>query len=288
MIRKTLLALACLAACLVGAGFVGELHRASDSIAILRPVCAIACALGLCVARNRGLRLALAGVALLGLVTTGVHGLAQKPGHDLRLYTKNLGYHTTQMSDLVADIAAAKVDVVMLQEVTARNAPLLEALQPAFAHQHVCRFSGRIGIALASRHPFDGAPLCSESRALLAVPIRRAGQRLWAVSVHIPWPWPYDTAANEQAATRVLAGLDGPVVMAGDFNMLPWSGRVQRIADLTETRLAGPMRATLHVKSIPLPIDLVLAPGGGRIDTRPLFGSDHRGVVADVSVWGAP
>ena len=285
MIRKTLIGCAVLAACFVVAGFLGQVHRGTDSISILRPVFGVGCLFGVLLARLVWLRLLLGGIAIVAVVTVGVHFLPQGPGGDIRVYSKNLGYRNVEMQEVVADIEAAGVDVVMLQEVTAENEYILEALQASFPYQHLCRFSGRIRIALVSRHAFAGDPVCSDRRALLAVPIALGDQQIWAVSAHIPWPWPYDTAENEIAAMDVLSRLDGPVVIAGDFNMVPWAGRVRRVAALTDTRLAGPVRPTLYFKNVPLPIDLVMAPGGGAVERRPLFGSDHMGVVADLSVW---
>lgn len=285
MIRKALLGISILAAFFIVAGFLGQVHRGADSIAILRPVFGIGCILGVILTRSIWLRTVLAGTALLALYTVAVHFLPQEPGGHIRIYSKNLGYKNTEVHQIVTDIELSNVDIVMLQEVTAQNGFILQALQNSFPFQHLCKFSGRIGIALVSRHPFAGAPECSDWRALLAAPIEIGDQRLWAVSAHIPWPWPYDNIDNENAATKVLLGLDGPVVVAGDFNMVPWARRVGRVLAMTDTQLAGPVRPTLYFMNIPLPIDLVMAPGGGSVETRPFLGSDHLGIVADLSVW---
>ncbi|MHA3913222.1 endonuclease/exonuclease/phosphatase family protein [Halovulum sp. GXIMD14793] len=141
-----------------------------------------------------------------------------------------------------------------------------------------------LGIAVLSRHPFSGPPKCSDWRAVAAAPIMIGGQEVWIVSLHIHWPWPFQSAEAEAAAAGVLTPLQGPTVIAGDFNMLPWTQRVQRIARMTGTRLAGPAQFTFSRRNIPLPIDLVLAPGGGQVRMRPLIGSDHAGVVADISL----
>jgi endonuclease/exonuclease/phosphatase (EEP) superfamily protein YafD len=285
MLRTSFLGLTLLAACLVAAGFLGQLHRGTDSISILRPVFGFACIFGVILTRSIWLRLIFGGTALLAVYTVGVHFLPQESGGDIRIYSKNLGYRNTEMQGIVADIEAADGDVVMLQEVTLQNDYILRSLQMSFPYQHLCRFSGRIGIALVSRHPFVDDPVCSDWRAVLAAPILLDGQHLWVVSAHIPWPWPHDSVENEMASTKVLSVLEGPIVIAGDFNMVPWAGRVGRIASMTDTQLAGPVRPTLYFRNFPLPIDLVMAPGGGSMETRPLLGSDHLGIVADLLVW---
>ena len=83
---------------------------------------------------------------------------------------------------------------------------------------------------------------------------------------------------------ELLSGLNAPIVLAGDFNTLPWTHRMTGAMRLTGTQRAGPTPLTLWHRRmrIPLPLDYVLSPGGGRVEARPLFGSDHMGLVADV------
>ena len=81
-----------------------------------------------------------------------------------------------------------------------------------------------------------------------------------------------------------MRSLDGKVVVAGDFNIFPWTSRVERITAITKTKVAGPARFTLTYLNIPLPIDFVLSQNGGSIEKRPLLGSDHAGLVADLAL----
>lgn len=268
----------------VAIGFLPNLHRATDTISLLRPGFGLMCLIGLGFSRSILMRLALGIAGLAALLTVAPPFFPQAPGADLRLYSKNILASNTQMSRLAEDIIEAAPDVVMLQEVSTANDGLLRKLRARFPHQHLCRFSGWSGIAVLSRHPFSGPPKCSDWRAVAAAPIMIGGQEVWIVSLHIHWPWPFQSAEAEVAAAGVLTSLQGPTVIAGDFNMLPWTQRVQRIARMTGTRLAGPARFTFSRRNIPLPIDLVLAPGGGQVRMRPLIGSDHAGVVADISL----
>ena len=43
-----------------------------------------------------------------------------------------------------------------------------------------------------------------------------------------------------------------------------------------------PVRPTFWLEGVPLLLDHVHAPGGGQVTYRPLLGSDHLGVLADV------
>ena len=283
--RGLLLVVASAAALLVLIGFLGQFHRGADSVSIARPLFGLVCLLAAFIARSLLMRLVFATTALVAFSTVVVFFLPQEPGGDIRVYSKNLWYGNTDIKAVVTDIEASDVEVVMLQEISPRNDAVLKLLVSGFPHQHFCQFPGWNGIALVSRYPFAGDPICSNLRAVLVVPIWVDNKRIWVVSAHMPWPWPYHSAEIEKATETILSDLDGPVVIGGDFNLVPWSGRVGRITSITNTQVAGPVRPTFYLRNIPLPIDLIMAPGGGSAETRPLLGSDHAGVVADLKLW---
>ena len=265
-------------------GWTSGVHRSADTIAMLRRVFAVVLLMAGLAAKTRIMRFTFGLAGAFGLASALVFLLPQDPGTDLRLYAKNLLFRNDQIDALQRDISAAKVDVVMLQEISERNAGLKTLLATEFPHQHKCQFTGKIAIAVLSKHPFVSAPKCTQARALAAAQIDLDGRPVWVVSAHIPWPWPFDHAAAEQDAEALLATLQGDIVVAGDFNTFPWSPRLQRIRAMTNTRVAGPTHPTLAYRRMPLPLDHVLAPGGGAVSYRPLLGADHRGLVADISL----
>ncbi len=272
-----------LAALGVAVGFLGWWVPAWDSLALVRPVFAILCLLGVFLLRPGWLRALVAAAAIAGAVTILPVFAGQKGGGDLRLYAKNLWSGNTNYRAVADDILATDVDIVMLQEVSQRNNRILLLLSGEFPYQHFCERSSWMGDAVLSRLPFAGEPVCSQGRAMALAPLNVGGQRVWAASVHIPWPWPYESADNEAEAAAMLTGLDAPVVVAGDFNMFPWTARVRRIAAAGDLQLAGPAQKTLTLWRMPMMIDHVLAPKGGQVARRPLLGSDHHGLVADVA-----
>jgi len=280
--RSLATTLASLSVLLIGYGYAPDIHRSADAIALLRPLFGVTCLLGLFATRV-WMRGTFGLAALVTLASIAALALPQPPGPDLRLYSKDLYHSNQQVEAVVADIREAGADVIMLQEMTEINARIIKLLAEDFPHQHVCRFSGRLRIAVVSRIPFAGDGLCTRNRALAAVQVMLNSQKVWMVSVHIPWPWPTDTAETEAEVEAFLAALNGPIVVAGDFNSFPWTPRVQRIARITDTQLAGPMRPTFHLRGVPLPIDHVLSPGGGSVSLRPKLGSNHRGLVANIS-----
>lgn len=283
--RQAVLGIAAMAACVLLYGWLGApVHRSADTVDLLRPIMALAVLGGAWAAKTGVIRVCYAGLGLVGLGPVLILLLAQPAGGDLRIYAKNLTSTNDRVLDLANDIELAQVDIVVLQELSMKNAGLPTALKPNFEHQHICRFPPSIAIAVLSRAPFAAEPVCSSHRAMAAAQIDLGEQLVWVVSTHIPWPWPWKTATNEMAAETLIANLDGPVVIAGDLNAFPWTGRVRRLARLSGTRLAGPMRPTLYLRGVPLPLDHVLAPRGGAIEVRPLFGSDHHGIVADIGL----
>lgn len=267
----------------VFAGFAGPVHPAFDSISLLRLPLAALCLCLLVFPMRRRLRLLLLTAAVAGLVTTVPLFLGGKTPSDLRVYSKNLWYRNGNLPAIADDIRASDADVVMLQEVSRNNRFLMRALADDYPHQHLCAFSGWSGLAVLSRTPIlDTA--CSDGRSAAAAQIALADGPVWAVSVHLTWPFPYSNAAAAQRAVDLIAGLDGPVVMGGDFNIFPWAGSVARLQAAAGLAPAQPIRPTYDLQGIPLLLDHVHAPGGGSASYRPLLGSDHLGVLADVSL----
>jgi len=94
-----------------------------------------------------------------------------------------------------------------------------------------------------------------------------------------PWPdiqWPL-----LEESIPVLQNLDANTVVAGDFNTLYWTAAAQKVGTLTRTRPIRTKRSTFFLWNVGLHLDQVWA-SGGRAHVRPRFGSDHRGIVADV------
>jgi endonuclease/exonuclease/phosphatase (EEP) superfamily protein YafD len=105
---------------------------------------------------------------------------------------------------------------------------------------------------------------------------------VWIVSVHLHWPWPHTQQDHVAVLLPVLAGLEGSVVMGGDFNMVRWAHSVRQMAVAARATPAGPSSGTYlgFAPLMRLPIDHVFSPGGGRLELRPPLGSDHLGLLA--------
>ncbi|TNF19494.1 MAG: endonuclease [Rhodobacteraceae bacterium] len=267
-------------------GQAGGLHPLGDSLAVLQvPALALA-ALGLAWVRWPAW---LRGLVLLAVVVLALLRLADwtwpgpVPEDPVTLYQKNLRFDGIDAAAFRAEIGATAPDLITLQEVSRRNAPLVADPGADYATRHHCAGGGVGGTAVLARFPaVPGSAVCL--RGMAAIALEGPEGRFWLVSVHLHWPWPYGQAEHSAALLARLEGLEGPVVIGGDFNMVPWSHRLRAFARASRSDLVRPIGATLWRSWVPLPIDHVLAPCGGGRKARPELGSDHRGVLARISL----
>ncbi|MGJ8622194.1 MAG: endonuclease/exonuclease/phosphatase family protein [Yoonia sp.] len=268
----------------VALGFAGAVHPAFDSLSLLRLPLAVLCLAALVFGMGAWLRLLLLASAVAGLVTTvPLHfgGHDGQAGDGLRIYSKNLLYDNAGLALVAEDIRQSGASVVMLQEVRRLRGGILGDLSESYPYQHFCRFPGGTAVAVLSRWPIRDR-LCARGGVLAAALIDTDAGTVWAGAVYLPWPFPYGNAEAADAAVEVLEALDGPVVLAGDFNIFPWANSVRRIQRTAGLKPALPIRPTFDLYGVPLFLDHVHAPDGGAVRYRPALGSDHLGVVADV------
>ncbi len=274
---------------LVLASWAGPLHPAGDTLSVLRVPLLVLAALALIwTTWPRRLRWSVAGLCLLALgQVVWMKYQTPTPG-GFTVYQKNLWYRNPQHEALAAEILGQKPDVVTLQEVSRQNERVLDLLRADYPHQQRCASRGW-SVVVLSRHPVvAGQTLCSVGRGLAGVQVSLPEGPVWVISVHLIWPWPHGQRAQAERLEAMIQGLAGPVVLSGDFNMMPWASDVRRLARATGVQRAGPLVPTYWLRpdgwpiSVPLPLDQVWATGGGLIETRPQVGSDHVGILARV------
>lgn len=274
----------------LGAGYTGAWWGWGDSLAVARSWIglvglvwiALGWALGATSGRSAG---ALALVVLAALAPVGWAKWRAEPGGvaALRLYQKNMNFRMPRVEPLAADIRAVGADLVTLQEVDRENRALMVQLRDRFAGQHYCDFSAVGGQAVLARWP------ALETRCgygWAGMKVDHPDGAFWLVSLHLHWPAPRGQYAHLARALPELEALDAPVFLGGDFNMVPWSAAMARLEAATGTARIGRARLTIELAQgwVGLPIDHVLAPKGwqGRSVLRPLAGSDHYGVLAEL------
>lgn len=288
MIKRGLKNLLLLALVALGAGFLGDYHPAGDSFAVFRPqiaIGAILCSVLLWIASARKW-------ALLGLVSAvaalapvyWVGGFAADPlGGTYSLYQKNMRFRVDDPGLLADDILIRRPDFVTLQEVSGANMAVFDPLDDVYQWRQSCPFATVGGVAVASRWPIvPGTGMCAESDGLAAMQVTTPKGPVWVVSIHLHWPWPNSQPAHIARLLPVLSELEGPIVIGGDFNMVPWSHSLERIADVSKTKRIGPPHVTLTKMKgwMRVPIDHVLVSGGvGNVQRLSQLGSDHFGLL---------
>ena len=268
---------------LFAASHGGAFHPALDSLAVIRVPLGLVL-LACCIWRlNR-----LTGmVALLTMVSFGLNQLFWDFGNDksgdITLYQKNLGHWNLRHHGVLEDIAKHAPDVITFQEVSDTNRPILDALTEDYPHQTRCDFGEIYSMAVLSRLPPTGAgSVCSDERGLAAMEVTTPSGRGWIVSVHLHWPWPFEQPEQMEMVLGEMNALEGPIIVAGDFNQVPWSRAARVVSQTAGSPYQGPSAQTFQFKQVlRLPIDHIMAPRGS-VSRYGYFDSDHRSLVARV------
>ena len=275
----------------LGASHFGALHPLGDSLAVFRGVLAIVGAVAVLVLllqRRRVLAVLGAGLVLWSAYTVLMPRLAFSAALDAPyvLYQKNMSFRMPDTGPLAADILQQAPDFVTLEEVDWENIALLDRLKPDYPAQAFCPFMNVGGVAVASRLPkLAGSDVCLQGQGMVAMQVETPDGPLWVVALHLHWPFPHQQAEQVQQLESALKGLEGPVVLGGDFNMVPWSHTMRAITAATQTRRIGAPKYTFPLFDglYTLPIDHVLVNANTRpAETwrRPQLGSDHFGLLA--------
>jgi endonuclease/exonuclease/phosphatase (EEP) superfamily protein YafD len=286
--RKLVVFIGVASAALCLFGFFGALHPALDTLALGRPFFAGMAMFGALAVIGKPRKALLLGIGVAGIVSVLTPMRAGSVDGDFLVYVKNMHHKHADIDALVKDIRKQSVNAVLLQEVPTSGSRISWMLRSEFPHQHTCPHGIGHGLVVLSKAEFVSPPRCTKKRVLAAAQISLGDTPVWLVSTHIPWPWPNDARTAEAQARTLLAGMTGPIIMAGDFNMVPWSARVTGLARAANAKRAGPSHATFFRLPVPLAIDHVLAPKGGHVTERPMFGSDHAGLVARVHLGAEP
>jgi endonuclease/exonuclease/phosphatase (EEP) superfamily protein YafD len=313
-----ILRIALIAALLAGAaatlgGMLAPVYPLADLVNHFRPfILVAACGLLVATLAMRTPRAVRASAALAGLNAmllwlplqwsaepaerpAAGQALASTRERDLKIVTFNTLYGDPQA---VANFLLHEdPDIAVLQEVGAKQAQALRALlRDRYPYAHTCVASRGCAAAIFSKRAWASA---GQQHRTHSVPETIWVQlnnpeigRLRVVGVHLQLP--FRAEAQTRHVDRLIAlrsSLTGPVILAGDFNMTPWSYRLQRLL-----ASAGLRRHAAFLRSwptdgqfrLPAPaflIDHVLTTPDIKsvsIRTGPNIGSDHLPVIAQV------
>lgn len=265
-------------------GFFGHVHPAFDTIGAFRVQAGIAFAAVLLFSVAFS-ALTARLLAFTGILIAGA-GLApavlpDEPvgSPDLVAYSHNMRFDNPIPEAVVGAIAAVDADIVALQEVREPNDRAISRLGRAYRTRVFCPFGPIGAVAVISKLEAIGEPGCARGQGVAWARLSTPRGPLTAVSLHLPWPWPYGQAPQAAKVAQILSELPEPIVILGDFNMAPWAYTLRQIHEATGTRTVRGLRLTYHRPAFwpGLPIDHVLVSEDLAAETETLgrYGSDH-------------
>lgn len=247
--------------------------------------------------RSRPLVIGTGTLALLSLVLGGaplVHAAtsATQTRPFLRLVTYNVNWENQRFADIAAFLTATDADVVVLQEVKCQNAAqLIAPLQSLYPHRFGAPDSC-VGQALLSKQPFTAPKRFADhlgDTIMLSATFQRDGVDFELGGLHLAFPLrPDRQVVHMDQLIAELNGRPGPRIIAGDFNLTPFSWKLNKLAHATGLRRHGTWLASWP-SDFARPFFLIdnvmaspdFASAGVRIG--PDLGSDHRPVIADIT-----
>jgi endonuclease/exonuclease/phosphatase (EEP) superfamily protein YafD len=297
------------------AGLSAPIHPPADIVNHFRPFILLAAGALLAIALMlRARRLAWAGAALAGVNaallglpllwsaeaaerSTAGQALASAGARDIKLVTFNMEFRDAKAT--ARFLLEEDPDIVVLQEAGTRQTDALRAaLNARYPHSHLCRVPHNCAAAIFAKRPWVAAGhdyWTKESPEALWVQFDDAEYgRLRVVGVHLSLPFRAEQQTNHVARLIALrSGVAGPLIIAGDFNMTPWSYRLQRLLAATGLRRHATFLSSWPTDGqyrLPYPaflIDHVLTtPEIKSVSIRigPGLGSDHLPVIAALRV----
>lgn len=265
----------------LGAGFLGRHSPMLDAFSHFRAHLAVAMALlgAILLARRRfapGLAaLAIGAVAFSTcwsyLDARPAAAASPATGATYTLLQMNVLYKAIDPTEALRRIAEARPDIVTVEEITPAWRETLGLLSQTYPYQFFCDTDDTHGldVGILSRRPFvEGSNgVCDVENVLATRDVDLNGVGVTIAVHHQQWPWPImDQWGRLRALSTTLRTLQGPLLLAGDFNAVPWSGLIKQYELETRTRAVhgvGPTWGPIWLphwfaRTVGLPIDQIL------------------------------
>ena len=248
-------------------------------------------------------------MALAGLAVSAVPLVAYLPDEPsgvatanpdnptFRLLSFNVWFRNPDMAETAEYIEQSRADAVVLLELTPPQAERLRPLLPSYPHYYI--EPSRMGAAVFTKWPMlaaESLPLADEGAIAARVRVDWRGSPVTVLGVHLNWPL---GPRNSRFRNEELAGVvefsksqREPLIVAGDFNLTPWSEYFTSALEesgLRDAALGFGLGRTWPAQFAPLGIriDHCLVSrhwNSARVETGPWLGSDHLPVIADLAL----
>jgi len=234
------------------------------------------------------------------LVPSPRSAVAEKElGESFRLMNFNVLSSNRRHDDVITYLREKDADFVFLLEASPEWEPALKKLSDLYPHQKNEIQAGNFGIALLSKTPFQKVEVAEYTPSIASIDafVLVGDKRVRLIGTH---PYPPINAkvcrlrnAHMQRLAESIAKETGATktIVAGDFNMTPWSPHfvdflsASQLEDSAKGRGVMPTWYALPLFSFGVPIDHICVSEGIHIEDRgvgPDLGSDHRAVWVDV------
>jgi endonuclease/exonuclease/phosphatase (EEP) superfamily protein YafD len=250
--------------------------------------------------------LAAAGALVSAIPVAGYAGLtsasasASTSTADFRLISFNTWYRNRDHTRLTRYLEQMKPDVIVLQEIWPEQVEELRARLPDYAHAYSDAAKPH-GAAILSRWPIvHAAPLelTPDGARAAEVRVQWRDAEIAVIGVHLHWPLGPNASRMRNAELAALVArtkqIDVPVLISGDFNVTPWSQRLQEFSSesgLIDCARGHGLATTWPAQFPPLQIriDHCFASRDWRavtVTSGPNLGSDHRPMIAELQLAG--
>lgn len=278
---------------------VGLLARSLESLAPQLIIAGLIVAFAIACLGARGLAAVLAIAGLIGggtLVTRhlGYSAAVQGGEADLDLIWFNVLHNNPEPPGNVADaLLESDADILLLSEPEQLEAEFDRLLQ-SYPYAAGCR--GECPLTALSRYPLEVISFkrmrhWRPGRLLVLRVVPQGSAAVTIVATHQVKPWYYGASEEDRwYLADTLNDLEGPVVLAGDFNAAPWSRRLDELYDVFGFTPSRMPVGTWPAAAGPLgvPIDHVMTRGGADLVSYEPWGADlgsnHRGLRAGISL----
>jgi endonuclease/exonuclease/phosphatase (EEP) superfamily protein YafD len=226
---------------------------------------------------------------------------ANPPGARITVAAVNVSFRQFSARRLLEILGETPPDVLLVVELTPHAEEVLAALDTRYPQRFKLPAEGPYGIAIWSRFELESAEPFSLGRIpAIEARVRGPGGVFTVLGVHLSAPTSPRRGEQRNQQLELLAahsrGIAGPLVVAGDFNITPYSPFYTdwlAASGLTDTRRRRTLSVSWPAVSpiLGIPIDHVAVSEEFEILAHrrlPNFDSDHYGVFAELALRAAP